>query len=318
MEKQEEINFVDICASLGRALGRAGKALGNLLGKMVRLSCRYWWIVCTIVVLTLAATIYGTSQSNLIYRMYAVALLNGPSIQQFEQTFASLQSNQRLPENAAISSFLQDKVVSGFTTYRVVDCLGDGTADYIDFKKKSSPTDTVRIQMKDRICLQFRIKVRDMEKMPEIEAALLEFFNSNEAMQRSYKAYMKDFTKEVEFDREQAQRLDSLTAHYYFQSQSFNDPNATIQSGVTFIGERKIHFFLDQIYKQHAHLQRADYRLQLATAPVVLENHFAADKKPINGRLKCLVLFFLLSWSFGCLIAAMLDNRKKISAWLGK
>jgi len=315
--EQQEMNFFDLCVSIGRAIGNGCVALGRLFARMVQLTFRYWWLVLTLVIISLAATFYGTREENLSYRMYAVALLNGPSIQQFEQSFASLESSRRLPEEAAITPYLKNKIVNHFTTYRVIDCLDDGTADYIDFKRKSSPTDTVRVQMQDRICLQFRMKVRDMGQLPQIEQALQEFFNSNPAMQQSYQAYMKDFIREVEFDREQAIKLDSLTSHYY-QLHSYNDPTATIQSGVTFIGERKIYFFLDEIYKQHSRLQRSDYRLQLATAPVVLENHFAAFEQPNNGRVKCMVLCFFLSWIISCLIAFWIEKRQEFSAWIKK
>ena len=69
-------------------------------------------------------------------------------------------------------------------------------------------------------------------------------------------------------------------------------------------------------YKQQQHMQQGDYRLQLATAPVVLENHFTAFPRPVNGRLKYGVLFLLLGWALGCLIAEIIDKRKALSAWL--
>ena len=87
-------------------------------------------------------------------------------------------------------------------------------------------------------------------------------------------------------------------------------------NGVNFYGDRKIRLFLDQIYEQQKHMQQGDYRLQLATAPVVLENHFTAAPKPVNGRLKCMLLFLLLGWAFGCLIAEIIDQRKLIASWL--
>ena len=74
--------------------------------------------------------------------------------------------------------------------------------------------------------------------------------------------------------------------------------------------------FLNDIYKQQAHTQRGDYRLQLATAPVVLENHFAVDPKPILGRKKCMAFALILGWCFACLLAEVIDKRKQISAWL--
>ena len=65
-------------------------------------------------------------------------------------------------------------------------------------------------------------------------------------------------------------------------------------------------------------MQRDDYRMQLATAPVVLENHFSLDPEPLNGRLKIMVVFFLLGWIGACVLAELIDQRKAIYAWLKK
>ena len=75
---------------------------------------------------------------------------------------------------------------------------------------------------------------------------------------------------------------------------------------------------MDKIYEQQKHTQLGDYRLQLATAPVVLENHFTLDPKPVNERKKCLFLFVLMGWIGGCVLAELIDKRKAICAWLKK
>jgi hypothetical protein len=75
---------------------------------------------------------------------------------------------------------------------------------------------------------------------------------------------------------------------------------------------------LKEIYQHQARTDRMDQRIQLATAPVVLENHFAVDPKPVNGRNKFLFLFLLLGWFGGCLLAEIIDQRKAICAWLKK
>ena len=165
---EHEMNFFDLCAACVRAIGRGCMALGRLLERMARLTWRYWWIVLTMVVLFIAAAIYYTRQDNLTFKVNATAMLNGPTIQQFEQ---------------AIAPFLNKGEVKAFETYRVVDCKNDGIADYVDFKHKSSPTDTMRVQMQDRLCLQFRIKQRHMTLVPEIETAVLNWLNGNGAMQ---------------------------------------------------------------------------------------------------------------------------------------
>ena len=307
------MTFIDLCVAIGRAIGRGCKAFGCLLAHMVRLTYRYWWVVITLVVLSVAAALYYTRCENLTYKLNAVALLNGPSIQQFEQVYAPLRSGRLLPADAAIAPFVHEGKAWRFETFRVVDCLEDGEADFVDFRHKSSPSDTLNVQMSDRLCLQFRMKARDLCRLPEIEQAILAWFNGNEAMQQSYAPYIANLREEVRFNHAQAQKLDSLTSAYYFYTQTEAKP-AT--NGVNFYGDRKVRLFLDEIYAQQRHLQQGDYRLQLATAPVTLENHFTTDPRPVNGRIKCLLLFFLLGWAVGCIIAALIDKRKAICAWL--
>ena len=310
---ERDMNFIDLCVACGRAVGQGCKAFGCLLARMIRLSYRYWWVVITLVVLSVAGALYYTRCDNLTYKLNAVALLNGPSIQQFEQVYAPLRSGRLLPAEEAVTPFVQGKVAWRFETFRVVDCLADGEADFIDFCHKSSPVDTLNVQMNDRLGLQFRMKARDLCRLPEIEQALLAWFNSNEAMQQSYAAFLANLREEVRFNHAQAQKLDSLTSAYYFYPQSEAKPAA---NGVSFYGDRKVRLFLDEIYEQQRHLQQGDYRLQLATAPVSLENHFTADPTPVNGRMKCLILFVLIGWACGCLIAELIDKRKALSAWL--
>ena len=313
---EHEMNFFDLCVAFGRAIGRGCKALGHLFSHMLRLTCRYWWVVITIVVLALAAALYYTRKDNLTYKVNAVALLNGPSIQQFEQAYAPLCSGQMLPPEAPITKLWKERKVKNFRTFRVVDCMHDGVADFIDYRRKSSPTDTLKVQMDDRLCLQFRIKQRDIALLPEIEREIMLFLNLNGPMQQSFIGYRHNLEAEVAFNHSQAHKLDSLTSQYYFHMPSMEQPNVHVASGVNFYGNREVKLFLKEIYDHQKHMQRADYRLQLATAPVVLENHFAVDSKPVNGRLKCVVLFLLLGWIVGCAIAEIVDKRKALSAWL--
>ena len=313
---EREMNFFDLCAACGRAIGRGCKACWQLFLNMLLLTYRYWWIVLTIVALAIAAALYYTRRDNITYKVNAVALLNGPTIQQFEQTYSMLGSGQMLPAETPMGAFVHQHIATSFTSYRVIDCLDDGVADFIDFKRKSSPTDTVKVQMQDRLCLQFRIKYKNMALVPEIEHALLEMLNANPAMQQSYASYIMNLRDEVIFNHTQAQKLDSLTSAYYFYMASSASPMNYSGNGVNFYGDRRIRLFLNEIYKQHEHMQMVDYRMQLATAPVVLENHFSVESKPVNGRKKCLVLFFLLGWVGGCVLAEIIDKRKSICAWL--
>ena len=311
------MNFFDLCAAIGRWIGQACAACGNLLAHMLRLTYRYWWVVCTVLVLAVAAALYYTRPDNITYKVNAVALLNGPSIQQFNQSYASLISKRMLPDDAAVTQILEDKKAYAFASFRVVDCLNDGEADYVDYKNKVSPLDTTNVRMSDRMGLQFRIKARNLALVPEIEQAVLDYLNADAAMQQSYAVYLKNLRNEASFNHRQAMKLDSLTSQYYFNNPAIGQAEGhAYNNGVAFYGDRRIRLFLEEIYDQHEHMQKVDYRLQLATAPVVLENHFNVDPKPVNGRIKFLVIFLLLGWIGGCVLAELIDKRKALNAWL--
>ena len=109
---EKDMTFIDLCVACGRAVTDGCKAVGRLLARMVRLTYRYWWVVITCVVLALAAALYYTRSENLTYKLNAVALLNGPSIQQFEQAYAPLCSGRLLPEDAAITPLVKEKTAT--------------------------------------------------------------------------------------------------------------------------------------------------------------------------------------------------------------
>lgn len=315
---EKEMNFFDLCVAIWHALGRLCAQCGKLLARMLRLTYRYWWLIITMVILALAAGFYITRHENTTHRINAIALLNGPTIQQFEEVFAPLRAAGTLSENTPIMPYLKDKKVVGFTTYRVIDALHDSYADYVDFKHKVNATDTTNVQMKDRLCIQFRMKVREMDIIPEVERALLATINAEPVLQQAYNTYIVNLREEAAFNHRQAIKLDSLTSNYYYYTASAAQPMNYSGNGVNFYGDRRIRLFLNDIYKQHEHMQQVDHRLQLATAPVTLESHFAVDPKPVMGRIKCMAIFFLLSWALGCLLAELIDQRKVILAWLKK
>jgi len=276
--------------------------------------------VLPIIMLALAAAMYYTRKKNTINRANAVVMVNAGALSQFEQAFAPLRLEKSIPAEFPIKGFLKRHKAFRFETFHVIDSKHDGTADYIDFKNKIKATDTTNIIMQDRICIQFRIKDRDLDSLPAIEKALLDYLNANEALQQSYGIYLANLREAAAFNHTQALKLDSLTSHYYFRGHLGKNSFGQMQQGTVVMsdwgGDWRVRLFLDKIYEQQAHMQRTDYRLHLATAPVVLENHFTLDPKPVNSRKKFGVLFLLLGWIGGCVLAELIDRRKAILAWL--
>jgi hypothetical protein len=311
---EKEMNFWDLCRACWGAILSGCRAVCGWLAALCRLTYRKWWIVLPVLALAIAAACYYSRQDNLIYKVRAVALLNGPSIEQFEQRFAPFRSGLNFGD-AEVASYVTDFVARDFRTFRVIDVYADSVADYIDLKEKSVPTDTVNVQMQDRLCVQFRMKSRDLHLLSDLEHKMLTYLNADQAMQTAYAAYKPDLDRRVRFNHEQLEKLDSLTSQYYFHS----TPGASltaISNGMILSGDRRVYIFLEPIYRQQLLTERMDQRAALATAPVVLENHFAVQPVPTNGRRRTLPIFALFGWVAGCVLAALVEERKRLIAWL--
>lgn len=314
MEKEK--NFWDVCVACWNGIERACCAVGHWMAELLRLTFRVWWIVFPVMILVIAAGLYYSRPDNLKYKVRAVALLNGPTIAQFDQRYAVLQAGQTIPADAPIAQTIWNRMITDLRSFRVIDVYHDSIADYVDEKMKSSPTDTINVQMQDRVCLQFTIKRRDMARIPQVEESILNYLNGDEAMQRAYKTYLPNLERQIRFNHDQVEKLDSLTTQYYFHTNPGQAPLNTVREGLLMMGDWKVRLFLEEIYKQQNRTAWMDYRADLAAAPVVLENHFSPVPAPLNSRRKCVPVSIVLGWLAGCILAALIEQRKRIIAWL--
>ena len=316
---EKEFNLLDFFVMSFRALGRAFRACWSAFTHVVLMMIRYWWIFVLLIGLGIVGGMYYTRFDNRIYKANAIAMINGASIPQFEQAYAPLRTVELIPNDAAIKPYLESKTITRFKTFYVIDAMNDGVADYTDFDCKSNSTDTLSVRMKDRMCMQFRIKGCNLPQLRDVENALLAYLNSNEALRQSYQGYVTNLREERAFSYAQAQKLDSLTSYYYFNEKTVTPTlpaNQKSTGNVNLYVDTQVKLFLDDIYKQQKHMQQTDYRIQLATAPVVLENHFYLDPTPVNSRLKVMILALFFAWLISYICAELLHNRKAVSAWL--
>ena len=311
--QQREMNFFDLCVIIGRAIGRGCMKVLRLLGKMVRLTFRFWWIVLPIFGLSIGLGIYNTRSSKINYKVGAYVFLNGPSINQFEQAFAPLRSRQLLDENDAITPYVKDKIVTDFATFRVIDAKADGVQDFVDFGGSILPTDTFCVQMNDRLYVQFLVRADEVESVPQIETAFLQFLNCNAALQASYQAFLPNNAEEMAFNHTLPARMAEMTEGY---TQYVRDFLKRDKSSFVLASDVRPRLFDKEIDRMQKKIQLGDYRTSLATAPITLENHFAVNPEPLNGRREMLPRYIILGWILGCIIAQLVDKRKAVYAWL--
>lgn len=258
---------------------------------MLRLSFRRWWLVGIVTLLCMAAGLYYSRPANKIYKVQAVATLNGPSVNEVKSFYESLHKT--------------------FDAFYVIDCLNDGVADYVDYERKNPLTDTLQVVMKDRIAFQFII--RNRKQIPWFEERIMYCLNTHPQFIEEYKVYKKHADRQYRFDCEQVDKLDSMTSAFYS-----NAGMAQIQSNAweLTMGRKEIVLPIEDIEEFMEHKAQRDQRYALTTAPVVLQGHFEPARRAVNGRLKCTAIGLIAGWLLGCLIAVFFDERLRIIQWL--
>ncbi|MCR4665059.1 MAG: hypothetical protein K5660_06810 [Paludibacteraceae bacterium] len=289
--EQKETTLWDALRSCVNGIKKLLQWCVQLVAKMLRLTFQRWWIVFGMTLLCMAAGIYYSRPSNKIYKYRAVATLNGPSVIEVKDFFESM--------NRACDA------------YYVIDCLNDGTADYVDYNRSHSLSDTTNVVMKDRIAFQF--VTRHRERVPQVEAQIMQYINSNPHFLAEYHAYKAHADRQYRFDQDQVEKLDSMTTAFY---RDVNTPQIHSNAWELAMGRKEIVLPLRSIEQFMEHKAERDSRYALVTAPVVMHDHFLPTKKAVNGRLKCTAIGLIFGWFAGCIIAAFFDERKRILQWL--
>ena len=316
MSATREINLLDFCAAIVRRITSLCKGVGCMLGHMLRLSYRYWWLVLTVMALAMVAALYYSRPTNRIYRVNAMAVLNGAPRDVVASAFQALAETdgrfalQNLSTTLGVSATLADQCY-GFRVYDVFDCMNDGTADIVDYDAECALQDTLCVRMQDRLALQFYTKQPD--SVLNMQKAILNYLNAQPLILSSYLSFHNNLMREVQFNHNQLEKLDSLTSHFYFTSLH---RQLSLDESSVVMGTNKVELFLEDIREHMEQLSRTDVRLAYAKAPVVLSMPFTLERVPLNSPLKCLLLALLMGWTFGVVLAWLIERRSRIQEWL--
>lgn len=318
MEQPREMNLFDLCAAIGRSIGRGIKGLCHLFGNMLQLTIRQWWIVLIVVSLAVAAALYISRKENRVYEVNGVVMLNGVAKDVVARDYKALgKSNDAFAQqNLASMLQLDYSQIAGcsyFETYDLIDFLADGVVDIIDYDIEV-PYDTMSVHMPDMLALQFRTK--QPNNVALMQEAILNYLNTRDNIRAPYEQFRADLQREAQFHHDQLEKLDSLTSVFYFSSQTSAQVKLDRKHEELLVGTRAMKLFLEDIQDEMKVLRTTDARLAYASAPVAIVSPFVLENKAINGPFKCVVILVILGWVLGVALAALVENRKQIGRWL--
>jgi hypothetical protein len=317
--ESREMNLFDVCRAIVNAIGKSIVWLITCIGDLLRLSYRQWWIVLIFIALCVAAALYYSRPSNRIYKATAIASLNGVSNEMVRNTFKALGEENLAFEhqNKATLLNLPTEMVydlSYFDAFDIIDLLADSTVDMVDYHHQVPRTDTLCVHMPNMVALQFRTK--HPNRLPEIESAILQYLNNQPYFQARFTTYRENLQREALFHRNQIEKLDSLTSIFYFSQNANPQMQLKAWDNGMILGRREIALFLEDIYAEMRVNEYVQSQLATCSAPVVLQSPFTLEARAVNGRLRMSAIAIAIGWILGLAIAAVVENRKRIAAWL--
>lgn len=317
--EQREMNLFDLCQAIARGIGKSVKWLVWCFGEMLKLSFRQWWVVLIVVALCVAAALYYSREGNRSYKVDVVANLNGITNSMVSAEFERLNKAFYLTEQQNLATMLNidGELANGtcrFETFDVIDLLADTTIDMVDYDRSAPKMDTLYVHVPDMVAMRFRTK--HPNRVPELENAILNYLNTRPYFQSLYETYYKGLEREARFHRDQIEKLDSLTSVFYFSQNNREQMQMKVWESGMVLGRREIDLFLEDVYLEMRESEYVNARLTVATAPVVLQSHFVINPLAVNGPWKMSAIAIVVGWLLGLMVAGLVENRKRILAWL--
>lgn len=317
------MNLFDLLKQFFCWLGRCFMKLFRFCGKILQLTYRNGWLIAAITLTGIIGGYIYSRPNNRVYNAEALAQLNGPTanitkeaVRQLEFMFPkhisepiSTANLLNLPDSVA-------KTIRRIESFYVIDFLNDSTPDMVDFKNNHSLEDTLNVRSQQY--LYFRIRIKDVNQMPQIETALLNYLNSNANIQAQHINYKENLLGQINFCNSQLQRLDSLETLTYFQSKPLPQLQIDRWASSMLIGEQRTQLLHEDMQALVSQRTKLKEQLVTCTAPVILPSHFVISSKAVNSRMKCCLYGLIGGYVLGLVIALIAEQLKNILAFLRK
>lgn len=312
----KEINLLQLITLFLDWLKKLFLSIINAIGQIVKLSFRRKTIFVIVIAISIVVGQYMARKSARIYKAEAMAMIYGSDAQTVKDVSRQLENS--LSTNNLISLAtklsLPDSVARNIvqiSSYYVIDFMRDSVADIIDFKNNHSLTDTVNVRMRDRVYL--RLKTKSIAQVPQVQAALLNYFNNNKVLKSQHETMKNELKQKVEICDSELNRIDSLAQISYFKE---SDKQLRFSSDKLLLGEQQKQLFYGELLRLQEIKSNAQYKLSNFNQPIEIPADFVVNPLPLNGRFKNGLLSILIGYVLALLIAIFIENYKKIFGYL--
>lgn len=313
----KEVNLLQLLSMFFKWVQKSTHTLASILGGLIKLAYRKKWLVIAVVLISVAGGMYLSRPSARVYKVGAMALLNGCDAQTVREVANQLENSNPLNPVTSIGSKLglHDSVARNIIEFRsffVVDFKRDSVADKVDFNANHPLTDTLNVLMRDRI--YFRYKTLNINQVSIVEEAVLNYFNNNKLLKSQFDAKRAGIENIIKVTDSEFHRIDSMTGIFYFKE----NPGTLKMENTLLVGEQRKQIFYGELLDLTSRNTVAKTNLAMFVSPVDIPSGFIVNPVPLNNRMKYGIFSLFIGFVLGVLIAVVVENFEKIFQFLSR
>ncbi len=313
-----EIDLVDIFSKICIWLGNGFKAFGKgIITCIAFLFHNAIFLAISIILGLVASYILKQSEkplyeSEITFRNNTIE--NADMISYFNRlgSMITKKSNQEIAILLSISDSEASDLIE-LATYWVIDINNDEIPDYVDYKDKHNPADTVNVRMPDRFVVE--VASLDPMNLRNIKEGLIKYAKKHPLAETSNRQRIKRLNELIDRANIDIQELDSLQKVKYFE-----ETRRRISEGgqIVLLQEQPTQLFYKDI--QTLYNQKQAFEKELALYPDVVS--VISDFTPSSTRVNTAFYYSKITVPLAFLLAIVLlllfKNRKKIIETLNK
>ena len=203
------------------------------------------------------------------------------------------------------------KNIVGFHSYTIIGFVRDNSAVKVDYTDNYPQKDTMYMKMRDRVSMQLLVK--NINQVPQIQKAILNYFNNNELLKTHLENNKNQMIEDIRISEIEIKRVDSLAKVTYFRD---NNQQIRLDKNKLLFGEQQKQLFYNDLLRLQDIISSSKSGLANSKQPIEFPSGFAVDPKPVNGVIRYSVLGIIWGLLISMAIAGLLENMSRISNFL--
>lgn len=310
-EGKQEMNLFSFLILIWQKLKKTAKKCLIYFIKTIRLSYQYKWVMFIFIILGIGFGYYNVKKANKLYKAETIITFpEGLRLPVTKNIF-----NFFIADKGSIKKILNENnatfpTVKKIEIYNVIDSKNDFIPDYIDYKNKTSFSDTTNVIMQDRICLM--IKVKGKYDYDTLQKQMGQYLNNLPQLKKLDEIYRTVSQQKMQLLNKEVARIDSLSTYDYFIKPS----QLNLQSDKTLlITEREQKIFTDDLLNIENKRDMLQKQIASTNGIISFETPFIVMSTPPYIKL---LLGLFTGLILGLIISLLIKYWKQITRFLNE